>query len=334
MTTKFKNIAVLIECDEAQASHWFELFNYIKKNLKIDIHFILWNNQLADIARSIVDIDTVHLITRSLFKLNGYKEINLLLQKYDISKCIEIGHIPNFVDWKLKKNNNCNIIKVVIDVKKIEALEYSLVIYSYHTAKVNYQKKIAYTPFPQINYKDFLDLDTQMVLDLKQNLGLISYENQTINKSFLCGHIGILSEEFIKYLEYNNCEWYDISTKQGSFVLKEDLSNNLPIVYELLDCLIVSGDIDQSVIHYHILNAIASGTIVVAPREDQYQELLGRGALYYSPNSSSELAACIDVIQKNENKKFVIRDQASEQFQRKYSYQAIAQFWSHLLSRI
>jgi hypothetical protein len=333
MITKFQNIAVLIECDEAQASHWFELFNHIRKHLKIDIQFILWSSKLADIARSIVEIDTVHLINKSLFKLNGYKEINLLLQKYDISKCVEIGHIPQFVDWKLKKNSNFKLIKVSTNFEKIDESEYSLIIYPYHTAKVNYKKKIAYTPFPQINYKNFLDLDTQMVLDLKQNLGLISYEDQIINKSFVCGHIGIFSGEFIKYLEYNNCEWYNISSKQGSFVLTEYLSNNLPIVYELLDCLIVRGEIDKVVI-YHILNAIASGTIVIAPREDQYQELLGRGALYYNQNSGSELAACIDVIQKNENKKFVIREQASDQFQRKYSYQAIARFWGDLLARI
>lgn len=333
MTSKLHHIAVLIDCDRQEATHWFELFQQIKNHLKSEIHFIMWDSNLADIARNIVDIDKVHLMSKSLFNFNDYKSINLLIKHYIIEKCILIGKMPQFITWKLKQNTTLSLVRVLDNFDNTDTLDYSFVIYPNHTAKVNYQQKIAYTPFPLINYRDFLDLDTQVVLDIKQNIGLISYDNHIINKSFVCGHIGNMSNHFIKYLEYNNCEWYDISTKQGSFVLSEDLSNNLPIVYELLDCLIVSGELDN-VINYQILNAIASGTIVIAPRDENYQAILGRGALYYNPNSSSELAACIDIIQKNENKKFTIREQASEQFQRKYSYQAIAQFWNHLLSKI
>ncbi|NBP57375.1 glycosyltransferase family 1 protein [bacterium] len=333
MTSKLHHIAVLIDCEREQARHWFELFQQLKQYLKSEIHFIMWDSNLADIARNIVDIDKVHLMSKSLFNFNDYKSINLLIKQYIIERCILIGKMPQFITWKLKQNTTLSLIRVLDDFESVDKLDYSFIIYPNHTAKVNYQQKIAYTPFPLINYRDFLDLDTQAVLDIKQNISLISYDNHIINKSFVCGHIGVISDHFIKYLEYHNCEWYDISTKQGSFVLSENLSNNLPIVYELLDCLIVSGELDNT-INYQILNAIASGTIVIAPREDQYQELLGKGAIYYNPSSSSELAACIDIIQKNENKKFAIREQASEQFQRKYSYQAIAQFWAHLLARI
>jgi len=333
MISKLHHIAVLIDCEREQARHWFELFQQLKQYLKSEIHFIMWDSNLADIARNIVDIDKVHLMSKSLFNFNDYKSINLLIKQYIIERCILIGKMPQFITWKLKQNTTLSLVRVLDNFDNTDTLNYSFIIYPNHTAKVNYQQKIAYTPFPLINYKDFLDLDTQTVLDIKQNLGLISYNNHIINKSFVCGHIGPVSNYFIKYLEYNNCEWYDISTKQGSFVLSENLSNNLSIVYELLDCLIVSGELDNT-INYQILNAIASGTIVIAPREDQYQELLGKGAIYYNPSSSSELAACIDIIQKNENKKFTIREQASEQFQRKYSYQAIAQFWAHLLARI
>jgi glycosyltransferase involved in cell wall biosynthesis len=333
MISKVHHIAVLIDCDREKAIHWFELFLQIQHYLKSEIHFIIWNEDLADIARSIVDIDKVHLMSRSLFKLNDYKSINLLVQQYKIEKCIEIGEMPKFISWKLKQNSILNLIKVSEHFTQLDNSDYSLVIYPNYTAKVNHNKKIAYTPFPQINYKNFLDLDTQVVLDIKQNIGLISYENQMIQKSFVCGHAGDLANEFIKYLEYNNSEWYDVITKQGSFILPNNVSKNLPIVYELLDCIVVSGELDDT-IQSQILNAMASGTIVIAPRNDIYQELLGRGALYYSPNSSSELAACIDIIQKNETKRMTIRELASEQFQRKYSYQAIAQFWSHLLAKI
>lgn len=333
MTTKVHHIAVLIDCDREKAIHWFELFRQIPIYLKSEIHLIVWKEDLADVARSIVDIDKVHLMSRSLFKFNDYKSINLLIQQYKIEKCIEIGNIPKFVSWKLKQNSILNIIKVLDKFEPVEQINDYFSIYPSYTSKVNYNKKIAYTPFPQINYKNFLDLDTQTVLDIKQNIGLITYDNQMIQKSFACGYAGNMTNEFIKYAEYNQCEWYDVITKEGSFVLSEDLSNDLPIVYELLDCLVVSGDID-TLIQYQILNAIASGTIVIAPREDIYQELLGRGALYYSANSGSELEACIDIIQKNENKKIAIRELASEQFQRKYSYQAIANFWGHILAKI
>jgi glycosyltransferase involved in cell wall biosynthesis len=333
MTAKVHHIAVLIDGNREQVTHWFELFQQIKHYLKSDIHFIMWDSNLADIARNIVDVDKVHLMSKSLFNFNDYKSINHLIKQYVIERFILIGKMPQFITWKLKNNTTLSLVRVLDNFDNTDTLDYSFVIYPNHTAKVNYQQKIAYTPFPLINYRDFLDLDTQVVLDIKQNIGLISYDNHIINKSFVCGHIGNMSNHFIKYLEYNNCEWYDISTRQGSFVLSEDLSNNLPIVYELLDCLIVSGDIDDA-INYQILNAIASGTIVIAPRDENYQAILGRGALYYSPNSSSELAACIDIIQKNETKKLTIREQASEQFQRKYSYQAIAQFWTHLLAKI
>ena len=333
MTHKVHHIAVLIDCEREQARHWFELFQQLKQYLKSNIQFIIWDSNLADIARNIVDIDSVHLMSRSLFKFNDYKSVNALIQKYEIEKCIEIGNIPQFISWRLKQNDNVNIFRISENLKDLDNIDaYTFSIFPSNTAKVNYQKKVAYTPFPLINYKDFLDLDTQKVLDIKQQLGLVNYNNQIIQKSFVCGHIGPVSNYFIKYLEYNNCEWYDIVTKQGSFALSPDLANNLPIIYELLDCLIVSGDINNN-ITYHILNAIASGTIVIAPRDDKYQELLGKGAIYYNPSSSSELSACIDIIQKNENKKFTIREQASEQFQRKYSYQAIAQFWVYLLAK-
>lgn len=333
MIPKVNRIAVFIDCEKEQAKHWLELFQELKQYLKSEIQFIIWDSNLADIARNIVDIDTVHLMSKSLFNFNDYKSINLLIKQYIIEKCILIGKMPQFITWKLKQNTTLSLVRVLDNFDNTYTLDYSFVIYPNHTTKVNYQQKIAYTPFPLINYRDFLDLDTQIVLDLKQNLGLISHENQIINKSFVCGHIGNMSNHFIKYLEYNNCEWYDIHTRQGSFVIPEDLSDNLPIVYELLDCLIVSGELDN-IINYQILNAIASGTIVIAPRDENYQAILGRGALYYSPNSISELAACIDIIQKNEVKKFAIRENASEQFQRKYSYQAIAQFWSYLLAKI
>lgn len=333
MTSKVHRIAVLIDCDKERATHWFELFIQIRNYLKSEIHFIVWDKDLADIARSIVDIDKVYLMARSFFKLNDYKLINLLIQEYKIEKCIEIGEIPKFISWKLKQNSILNLVKISDNLTQQEKNDYSLIIYSSHTAKVNHNKKIAYTPFPQINYKNFLDLDSQIVLDIKQSIGLISYDNQIIKKSFVCGYVGKLSNDLIRYLEYNQCEWYNILSKEGSFILPEDLSNNLPIVYELLDCLVVSDKLNF-IIQYQILNAMASGTIVIVPRDDNYQELLGRGALYYSPNSSSELAACIDIIQKNENKRNTIRELASEQFQRKYSYQAIAQFWAHLLARI
>lgn len=333
MISKVHNIAVLIDCDQEQANHWFELFQQINNYLKTEIHIIIWRSHLADIARSILDVDKVHLMSRSLFKLNDYKLINSLIQEYKIEKCIEIGDIPKIVSWKLQQNNILNIIKVVDEGESLGESNDYFAVYSSHTSKINYKQKIANLPFPRINYKNFLDIDTQVVLNLKQNLGLISYENQIINKSFVCGYLGDMTNEFVRYLEYNQCEWYDVITKKGSFILPRDLSNNLPIVYELLDCLVVSGDID-SVSQYQILNAIASGTIVIAPRNEIYQELLGRGALYYNPHSSSELSACIEVIQKNENKKLLVRDLASEQFQRKYSYQAIAKLWSHLLAKL
>lgn len=332
MSTKIHNIAILIDCDREQAVHWFELFNQIKKYLKSNIQFIVWDESLSNIARSIVDIDIVHLMSRSIFKLNDYSSINSLLQKYEIDKCIEIGNIPSLISWRLIQNNSIKIIKVADNLEE-DYDKYSFTVLPDNTARVNYQKSLAYTPFPQINYKNFLDLDTQAVLDIKQNLGLLSYNEQIIHKSFVCGHIGTLSAELINYLDYNNCEWYDIYAQKGSFVLPIDFRKNLPVVYELLDCVIVSGSIDSN-ISFNILNAMASGTIVIAPREEEYQILLGKGALYYNPSLSSELTACIEVIQKNENKKISVRDTASEQFQRKYSYQAIAQFWSHLLSKI
>ncbi|MEX0596889.1 MAG: hypothetical protein WD512_10355 [Candidatus Paceibacterota bacterium] len=167
MTSKVHHIAVLIDCEREKATHWFELFQHLNHYLKSEIHFVLWNSDLADIARSIVDIDKVHLVSRSLFKLNDYKSINLLIQTYTIEKCIEIGNIPQFVSWKLKQNSTLDIIKVLEYSKILDNLDYSLAIYPSHTAKINYHQKIAYTPFTQINYKNFLDLDTQAVLDIK-----------------------------------------------------------------------------------------------------------------------------------------------------------------------
>jgi hypothetical protein len=333
MIRKVHHIAVLIDCEREQAIHWFELFQQIKQNLRSNIQFVMWNLELADIARSIVDIDTVHLLSRSIFKLNDYQSMRELIQNYTIDTCIEIGDIPQFITWNLRQNPTIQRVRVYNSLLEKEIAGYAMNIYPEYTARVNFQKRISYSPFPRINYQHFLDLDTQLVLDIKQNTGLIQYEDQVIRKSFVCGHVGSMSSELISYLEYNNCEWYDVQNQKGSFVLPQLLREELPIVYELLDCLIVSGPIDET-ISYHILHALASGTIVIAPREEIYQTLLGRGALYYNQASSSELTACIDVLQRSESKKREVRDYASAQFQRKYSYQAIAQFWAQLLAKV
>lgn len=332
MIKKVHHIAVLIDCDKEKALHWFELFQQIKNYMHSTIQFVMWDSELADIARSVVDIDTVHLLSKSIFRLNDYKSMRELLQNYAIDTCVEIGTIPQFIKWNLQQNATIHKVQVVSANQK-DSGGYILRIYPDHTAKVNYQQKVAYSPFPQINYKHFLDLDTQAVLDIKQNIGLIQYKDHIIHKLFVCGHVGFLSGELINYLGYNNCEWYDVIEQRGSFVLNTMIRNDLPIVYELLDCLIVSGPLDDTV-NYHILNALASGTIIIAPREDVYQTILGRGALYYNQLSSSELTACIDILQRNESKKREIREYASAQFQRKYSYQAIAQFWGQLLAKV
>ena len=183
MTHKVHHIAVLIDCEREQARHWFELFHQLKQYLKSNIQFIIWDSNLADIARNIVDIDSVHLMSRSLFKFNDYKSINALIKKYEIEKCIEIGNIPQFISWRLKQNDNVNIFRISENLKDLDNIDaYTFSIFPSDTARVNYQKKIAYTPFPQINYKNFLDLDTQKVLDIKQQLGLVNYNNQIIRK--------------------------------------------------------------------------------------------------------------------------------------------------------
>jgi glycosyltransferase involved in cell wall biosynthesis len=333
MIRKVHQIAVLIDCEREQAIHWFQLFHQIKQNLRSTIQFVMWDSELADIARSIVDVDTVHLLSRSIFKLNDYKSMRELIQNYTIDICVEIGNTPQFITWNLKQNPTIKRVRVYNSLLEKTIAGYAMNIYPDYTARVNTQKKIAYSPFPRINYQNFLDLDTQVVLDIKQNTGLIQYENQVIQKAFVCGYVGSMNNELTSYLEYNNCEWYDIQYQKGSFVLPQGIQNELPIIYELLDCLIVSGPIDAT-ISYHILNALASGTIVIAPREEIYQILLGRGALYYKQSSSSELTACIDVLQRSESKKREVRDYASAQFQRKYSYQAIAQFWAQLLVKV
>jgi glycosyltransferase involved in cell wall biosynthesis len=333
MIRKVHHIAVLIDCEREQAIHWFELFHQIKQNLRSTIQFVIWDSDLADIARSIVDVDTVHLLSRSLFKLNDYQSMRELIQNYTIDTCIEIGNIPQFITWNLRQNPTIQQVRVYNSLLEKTIAGYAMNIYPEYTARVNFQKRIAYSPFPLINYQHFLDLDTQLVLDIKQNTGLVQYENQVIQKAFVCGHVGSMSSDLIAYLEYNNCEWYDVQNQKGSFVFPQGIQNELPIIYELLDCLIVSGPIDE-IISYHILNALASGTIVIAPREEIYQTLLGRGALYYNQSSTSQLNACIDVLQRNESKKREIRDYASAQFQRKYSYQAIAQFWAQLLAKV
>jgi glycosyltransferase involved in cell wall biosynthesis len=333
MIQKVHQIAVLIDCEREQAIHWFQLFHQIKQNLRSNIQFVMWDSDLADIARSIVDVDTVHLLSRSIFKLNDYQSMRELIQNYTIDTCIEIGNTPQFITWNLKQNPTIQRVRVYNSLLEKTIAGYAINIYPEYTARVNFQKKIAYSPFPRINYQNFLDLDTQLVLDIKQNTGLVQYENQVIQKAFVCGHVGSMSSDLIAYLEYNNCEWYDVQNQKGSFVFPQGIQNELPIIYELLDCLIVSGPIDE-IISYYILNALASGTIVIAPREEIYQTLLGRGALYYNQSSTSQLTACIDVLQRNESKKREIRDYASAQFQRKYSYQAIAQFWAQLLAKV
>ena len=104
MTSKLHHIAVLIDCEREQARHWFELFQQLKQYLKSEIHFIMWDSNLADIARNIVDIDKVHLMSKSLFNFNDYKSINLLIKQYIIERCILIGKMPQFITWKLKQN--------------------------------------------------------------------------------------------------------------------------------------------------------------------------------------------------------------------------------------
>ena len=97
MSNKVHRIAVLIDCDAKKAIHWFEFIRQVKIYLKAEIHFIIWRSDLADLARASIDVDKVHLMSRSLFRLNDYKLLNNLIQEYHIEKCIEIGEIPKFI---------------------------------------------------------------------------------------------------------------------------------------------------------------------------------------------------------------------------------------------
>lgn len=333
MIRKVHHIAVMIDCEPQQAIHWFELFQQVKQYLKANIYFVMWNSELADIARSHVDVDTVHLLSRSLFKLNDYQSMRALIQEYKIDICIEIGDIPQFIVWNLKKNPTIQKVKVYSSLYDKDSGGYTMNIYPDHTARVNYQQKRAYIPVPQINYKHFLDLDTQKVLDIKQAAELISYQDHVIHKSFVCGYLGDIMPELGNYLEYSDAEWYDILSQKGSFTIPPSVRNDLPTIYELLDCMVVGGEVDDTIM-YHMLHAMASGTIVIAPRNEIYQSILGKGALYYTENSSSELNACIDILQRSDVKKREIRNYSSAQFQRKYSYQSIAQFWAQLLVKL
>jgi len=333
MSKSHKKIAILIGDNVHNYSHWLSMFQYLRQLSSHSIHYIVWNSEIADTARAIVDIDSVHLLSHTMFYLNDYKEVRKLLQQYMIDTTIEIGTIPKIIQWNIKNHTSLQKIITLHYQIKNPIIGYDTTIAPSNTPKIYHQDNMAYIPYPQVNYQEFLELDTQKVLNIKQELGLVHYREHIIYREFVVGYITTQSEYISDYLDKLQLMWYNIQTGQGNFTIPYEVQSTIPVLYELLDCIVIHSEYTEELDEY-IISAMASGTILVVPRTQEYQSLLGKGALYYQQDSMNELFACIDILRKSEAKKKEIRQYASEQFQRKYSYQSIAQIWNKVITKI
>lgn len=79
-----------------------------------------------------------------------------------------------------------------------------------------------------------------------------------------------------------------------------------------------------------MIEDMARGNIVIAPRLQTYLDCLGKGGLFYQQYSLSELQACCEIVQRSAAKREQLRYVLAEMYHKQYAHHAIAERWHRI----
>lgn len=315
-------------------NHKLKVFNLMIDYYKWEFFVILWGNNIVEDSLLVryFDLDKIlHIQYKILPFLNNRDLLRSYFEKNNPKLLIFIGDFDN---KELKDIPENKIPKILIGNIVNSKIVFNKIISDSLMSKIT-NNKIDYVPRPRINYQDFLDFDTNQSLKIKQDNNLILYENGLISKQKVVAFAtysdnpsllkNLIQNEGYKYVNINNIQDSEITIPE----IEED---NAPIVFEVIDMLIVNQNIDERLLQKMLWSA-ASGTILVLPRKKEYIDFIGNGAIYYKENSTSELKACLQVLESNTTKIKEIRDNSMLILQKKFSYKSIASSWESILSK-
>ncbi len=304
------------------------------------VHLMAVDSGIARAARKILDVDKVHLEKRFVVPFLSSDE-SLEEKIYAIAPQVvmSLGTPSTRIIMALRSTRLPLIhIKVGAGSPKdrlfqeivTKTIEPSVV------TRVGLHQKVMYIAEPRVHYQTFLDFDTSEVLEAKQEVGIITYTNGVISKKHVVGVVAssTKTDRIRTMIKGLGVMFVDLlRLDRSDFDLPALSEQTAPVVYELLDGIVIASESSSDTVQM-ALWAMASGTVLVVPRTEDWVKFLGKGALYYRQGSLRELQACVEIITKSEHKRQEIREAASHMFEKRYSYSAIARAWDSVLEQV
>lgn len=319
--------------------HYLECFKILEQSYGWQIHLITMYSEIADEARRYLQVDKVFLVNR--FEIPFFHDGLTLREVVELARpdCWMIvgdvespykSHLRNTklpCIWLHTTSDTSSSQNIPVQRKNLKEILPDI------TSHLSPNISTVHVPEPMIRYTDFLDLDTNQVLQWKTDYELVRYEENSIQKKYLVGVLGATAQEHIveQLISSQDMVMYSIvGSKLSHIPLPEVTEENAPIVFELCDAIIITDPEDPQVI-ITLMRAMASGTIIIAPRTEFFINLLGKGALYYKQDSVTELQACLEILARSEQKRQEIRQAASIMFDKRFSYSAITRMWNTVI---
>jgi len=334
-----KRNRIVLFAGKQTTRHHIHCIRILMDRFEWNVTFITVYPVIADLARDIIPVDRVYLVKS--FSLPFLQEapslIDIIMNAHP-DVCIVVGCGDGRFQSFLEQTNLPIVWIREIDFDDSETL-YSLTVQKEIRPgiipQVSQKQPIVYIPAPMVDYQDFLDLNTDLVLEWKHDCGLISHDTvqNTIHKKTLVAVLGTPEQDYsVKSLLTNqDILMYSIGNPESSDIeFPEVHEDNAPILYELCDALIVVED-THHLVQLSLMRAMASGTVIITPRTETYTSALGRGSLYYEEYSLPEIQACLEILQRSEHKRQEVRSAASLMFEKRYSYSAITRLWHTVL---
>lgn len=330
-----KKRAVIILGEDIN-KHTIRTLNYMQKHFNWEFFIVYWESEFISHSYLIqfFDLDKILVLKRIRFPWfnNNQNQIETFLSQIKTNLSVFIGNFDNNLIKDISINN---FHRILIGSFERYVFKFDKIIKDSFVVKIT-NSNIDEVPYPRIDYQDFLDFDTNEVLKIRQDNNLISYKSGIISRKFVVGFLSdmdsfegirtVIKEEDYKYINLNNFLDSDIK-----LINIEDY--NAPIWFEIMDMLIVSQVLSQRILKY-ILWAMASGTILILPRTDDMISFAGKGAIYYKENSTSELRACLQVLELSNKKIQELRENSMKTIQRRFTYKSISESWNDIFEKV
>jgi glycosyltransferase involved in cell wall biosynthesis len=222
----------------------------------------------------------------------------------------------------------------------------------------------AFIPQLGVDYERFMDIDSQKVLDLKMNSGLVAYDGKMINKKFIFGYLGRLVPEkglddlvdaFAK-VEDKNVKLLLVGNGSQKYVanLKSKINkhtclknrvtflsavgyDDIPVMLELMDVMVLPSRTRpewKEQFGRVLVEAMAAGTVVIGSNSGAIPYVLGEGGLIFEEGSVSDLSQKMNMLLKDEKLRKGLRQKATDRVVRHFTYKAIAKKQEKLFEQV